>query len=201
MGNEYIFSSILDRIFEKDIGLVIAMWSEVERLDYQQKFDSDVFDWVNIHMHRSHSTKAPDGTKNMVRNIFNIFGIGGQISLLKKSIRLFYSFQTIMENLDIPYLQIMGPYPCDKLDFKKSSEEILMNIFGDKINEKTFLGWPIFPEIGGSTIDRVLDKIDPKRNKLRINYPTDSHPNSLGHKVICDYLYKEVEKKWQFTSY
>ena len=50
-------------------------------------------------------------------------------------------------------------------------------------------------------VDRVLDKIDPKRNKLRINYPTDSHPNSLGHKVICDYLYKEVEKKWQFTSY
>ena len=188
MGNEYIFSSILDKIFEKDIGLVIAMWSEFERLDWQQKFNSQKFDWINIHMHRDNVSRL-----KVIKEIFNIHGIGGEISLLKKSMRLFYSFQSIMERQDIPYFQVMGPYPCDKLDFRKSSEEILMNILGDKINEKTFLGWPIFREIGGITIDRVLDRIDAKREKLRIS-DTDTHPNALGHQVICDYLYKEIQR-------
>ena len=98
-----------------------------------------------------------------------------------------------MENCDIPYFQIMGCHPCDRLNNKKCSEEILMNILGDKINEKTFLGWPIFREIGGIAIDRVLDRIDAKREKLRIS-DTDTHPNALGHQVICDYLYKEIQR-------
>ena len=56
-GNEYIYSSLLEKILEKkdQIGLVMPAWSQCQRKDYQEwnkwkqkRFepDGDVFSWL-----------------------------------------------------------------------------------------------------------------------------------------------------------
>ena len=67
----------------------------------------------------------------------------------------------------------------------------------NEINERLFLGWPIFDELGGWNVDTWLDKVDlGKRNQdsdVRISQ-TDCHPNKKGHEKIAEMLYNEIKK-------
>ena len=48
-------------------------------------------------------------------------------------------------------------------------------------------------EIGGYSIDNILDKEDPERLKYRIS-EDDSHPNAAGHKFIAEFLYEQYKE-------
>ena len=110
---------------------------------------------------------------------------------------MMYSFQTICENLDVPYLQVQGCIPImsktDNRGQKALCQNILDSCYFDKINKKTFLGWPIMPQISGFNIDHHLDLIDPDRTTLRIS-PEDTHPNGEAHEIISEILYDKYNK-------
>ena len=48
-------------------------------------------------------------------------------------------------------------------------------------------------EIGGYSVEDILDNIDPERKQLRIS-EEDTHPNNEGHKFIAGVLYDEYKK-------
>ena len=202
-GNDYILSSLMEVMFEKDIGLMIAMWSEFERIDFQlhSRFlhGSPEFGWgpgrrgwTSVHMHREQS---PEYRKDVVKNAFIGKKVGTLPVLVEKSLRIFYTFQILMEKHKIPYLHLMGTVPCDHNDRPTAIETFFRSIFMDKINENKFIGWPIMSEIGGLNISGFLSELDPEMKKLRIS-EEDSHPNKEGHEVIADYLYKKIEEEY-----
>ena len=67
----------------------------------------------------------------------------------------------------------------------------------NEINERLFLGWPMFNELGGWNIDTWLDTVDSggckgKNSDVRIS-DEDNHPNKKGHKKITEMLYNEIK--------
>ena len=149
-GNDYILSSLMEVMFEKDIGLMIAMWSEFERIDFQlySRFllGSPVHawgpgrrGWTSVHMHREQSPQYYKDWKDVVKNAFIGKKIGTLPVLVEKSLRIFYTFQILMEKHKIPYLHLMGTVPCDHNDRPTAIETFFRSIFMDKINENKFV--------------------------------------------------------------
>ena len=191
-GNEHILSSLMDMMFEKDIGLMIAMWTQPARMDFPSFGARSAKGWVHVHMN---DNPHFSDWKHDIRRIFRQIDIGTFPTLMDKSVRECYMFQLMMESLGIPYLQIQGCKPCFGADEHVFLRGLLKGKFTDKMNENMFIGWPIMSELGGTHIDQVLDDIDPDRKKLRIS-EWDTHPNEEGHKVIVDYLHKGIEEEY-----
>jgi len=120
--------------------------------------------------------------------------------------RLFWSAQNILK--DIPYLMIQGtkalctpnfkddPYPDDywQIVDKNAIRTLLKSPYIELIDTKKFIGWPIFPQLGGMSIDSYLDSKDADRKKYRIHHITDTHPNTAGHEVISELIYDNYRK-------
>ena len=108
-----------------------------------------------------------------------------------------YSFQNICDNTNVKYLQIQGPTPImwkkDKTNHNRLCRTIVDSPYIDKMNKKTFIGWPIMREIGGKSVDTIFDNFDPNRKKFRLS-EEDTHPNKAGHKIISEYLYDKYKK-------
>lgn len=104
------------------------------------------------------------------------------------SLRWFNAFQNYCESNNIPYIQCSA---CDTV-----SNDILSPILDHpvfyKMKEDRFYGWPIFRKIGGFNMSDKLNKIDPEMKKLRVS-DEDTHPNTEGHKLIAEFLYKQYE--------
>lgn len=211
MGQEYMVAKLLDiLISEKNIGLVVIMWSEWQRID----FETQPSRWYSLHPHRNQNKeneKFPmnlEGRKTLLK-YYNT------VASTMKNLRQFLISQEMIK--DIPYLMIQGPsallieepfsYPlylnpesnlCDpiwqnalevvKKNRKTAIQQTINSSIGDRINEDNFIGWPIWPEVGGYDVSNMLDKIDPERTRLRISY-SDSHPNEEGHKIISQKIY------------
>jgi len=138
----------------------------------------------------------------------------------QNTLRTFIHADILLKN--IPYLFIQGtntipPYNTDllkKVNCKLGGPNELHNFWdvnnSRKVAMKTiinssyleyiennignkFIGWPIFYPIGGYTFNKLLDKKDKTRLKLRIS-AEDSHPNGEGHKIMAEEIYNEHEK-------
>ena len=181
-GNEYIYSTILDKITEQpdNIGMVIAAWSSPERRDFYS--DS----WHTI---------IPDDT-------------GSFLYFIQRSFRFFYSFQQLFESLNLKYKQVlMIPFfktflwECSNdfleeirddmgpLDERAILKSIINCPYIDKIKEKNFIGWPCVEELGGYSIK---DKLNPGRSLDFQIAENDPHPNSKGHELIANYIYDRL---------
>ena len=198
-GNEYILSSLMEMMFEKDIGLMIAMWSEFPRMDFQifsgfepWSFHNYRKGWATVNMIGTNTPTAK--WRDEIKDIFQNENVGTLPAMTYKGVKIFYTFQTMMEIHNIPYLQIQGCSPCTFESKPVLMKHLLRGNLVDKMNENTFIGWPIMAELGGTSMDQVLDEIDSDRKKLRIS-ERDSHPNEEGHEVMCDFLYKKIKEE------
>jgi len=110
------------------------------------------------------------------------------LSKMKKSLRYFHSFQTQCEHKNVDYLQVQAFYPTESLI------KGYLNIpHFDHINSKTFLGWPIYEELGGYQISTKLRELDPDQTELHIS-DVDNHPNDKGHEWIAEFLYEQYKE-------
>jgi len=205
MGNEYMIAKLMDAILQKNIGLIVIMWSEWQRMDFQIKPDG----WHPLHPHRGNEKieKFPmnvEGRKTLLK-YYNT------VASTMKNLRQFLIAQELIK--DIPYLMIQGCNPLvdplylhpesDEVNWtivseirKEAIKQIIKSPLSDRINEDNFIGWPIFSRIGGYYADNILDKLDPDRIKLRVS-ENDSHPNGEGHKIISDHIYNIYEKVYR----
>ena len=217
-GNKAIYSTLIDQVVsQKNVGLVISMWSEFQRVSFYMgegnlpKGIDEKMLWSCFHPERDylegewHDQFYDDAEKNpakkdyvyKVSKVIREHGLGGMKGGTYDSIRMMYSFQTICESLDIPHLQVQGCIPIMSKTGNRGQKElchyILDSCYFDKIDKKTFLGWPIMPQISGTNIDNHLDLIDPDRTALRIS-PEDVHPNEEAQEIISEILYDQYDK-------
>ena len=87
-GQEYIYSNIIDKLQTIDhsrIGLVIAAWSTAPRRDYQIE---------SLYLNKAKWTNDMYDTKGFMNY------------WIDRSLRYYYSFQMVCENLKLPYKQV-----------------------------------------------------------------------------------------------
>ena len=218
MGNEYISAKLIDTILsekKEDIGLVVLMWSGWQRMDFEDTNDN----WAKLRPSPSPGTVTsiiakslpeilsdqhkPEAFLNiqnyetmlMLNNI--MLKCNNAHNATMKSLRHFLIAQKLLE--DIPYLMVQGIVPVYLDEFiERKSKHIWLQSFlnskiFDEIDEKKFIGWPIMQEIGGHTVEDILNKIDPEQKELRIS-KDDTHPNAEGHKIISQEIYNAYEK-------
>lgn len=187
-GNNYILSKILDtHLHQKDIGLVVVMWTKYQRLDFELE----------------------EGRWRTITQPYNIKGTKKYItphSITRSALRCFVFAEKLLKN--IPTIYIQGPRPelslnthygpLMKLEDKKNAANSFINSqyfeYLEKNMSPKFIHWPGFKELGGMCVDDILDKLDPTKRKLRISC-YDYHPNEDGHKVMYEKIYDEYGRR------
>ena len=211
MGHEYMISQLLETLMRvNEIGLVVIMWSEWQRLDFQFRPGKGTDGWVALHPHRDNYNveRYPINREGRIALLEH----NNVISATMRSLRFFLIAQKLLK--DIPYLMVQGCNPLvdplylhpDSRDTelwenverirKEAIKQIISSPITDKIKEDLFIGWPIFKKIGGYNLDDVLDKHDPNRIKLRVD-ENDSHPNREGHRLISEEIYKVYKRVYE----
>ena len=122
LGNDGIHSIFMDKILNaENVGLVVIMWTEVMRMSFEQVKKNGVFstknEWFKV--------KIGAGSKNdefrkkqlEVEEVLSKQGLVNPVALLRRSLRLFYSAQCMLEYKKIPYRMIMG-MPPSKVEFQ-----------------------------------------------------------------------------------
>ena len=190
-GNDQMLARTLDATLkEKDIGLVVVMWSEWRRVGFNCLRDSN--HWIHVTPHDLESWKIPVLEK---QNSYHV---------TRNTLRTFIHAEKILS--DIPHMFIQGTtnlsweedniWAPKRYSPRVAASEILKSPYFDYIENNIgdkFIGWPIMHEIGGYSIDNILDKEDPARLKYRIS-EDDTHPNAAGHKFIAEFLYDKYRE-------
>ena len=222
VGNEFMLFRLLDTILtekKEDIGLVVLMWSEWQRMDFNVEIKKRFRGYLRTR--RTPATFSPH-KNNQDSEVFpmdekgrsSMLQYNNTINATGRSIRFFTLAHKILE--DIPYIMIQGCFPLvgrkSRLEHgdragsggppvsaristvqREAAKELIQGKYFDKILEPNFIGWPVIGEIGGYCVDDVLDKNDPEREFLRIS-KDDSHPNSEGHRIIAQEIHDEYAK-------
>jgi hypothetical protein len=211
-GNEFIYSSLQDVIEgiedKSEIGLVIAAWSQCNRRDYQYPY---TFTPPNKLNNSNHVNSGSHGRMGWYSD--PIDDKGGVIGWVKRSLRIFKSFEYMCEYHNIPYSQFqMIPLFIDHLlqhatkgwetrryngNYTEDLESILKMVleYDNTIDTTKFIGWPGYEAIGGFTLsDELLGRGDLKEQNEYgfIISDLDNHPNAKGQVKIADYLYKKL---------
>jgi hypothetical protein len=197
-GNKYILSKIVDTVLtEKNIGLVVVMWSQFQRLDFEYSSTR----WRHININTDQIKIDWDYKQKNFKELHNPH------SATQDALRTFILAEKLLK--DIPHLYIQGPdavsfYSTKKLltddNYRDSKQNMAKLFFSssyfdyvEKNLSEKFIGWPIMQELGGYSVTNILDKLDPERTQLRIS-KEDIHPNAEGHKIIAQEIYNAYEK-------
>ena len=218
-GNDQILAKTLDVVLnEKNIGLIVLMWSEWQRIGFQRRKIWNKWRHVN--------PRDTEGLNKFILENQNVF------HATRNTLRTFIHAEKLLK--DLHYLFIQGTFniplystteletidcsvggPNEKLEFttvndsrSKVAKEIIespyINYIEKNIGNK-FIGWPIMNEIGGYCIDHILDEASPHNKpgrwsrqrkgggEFRIS-KTDPHPNAAGHKFIAEFLYEQYKE-------
>lgn len=201
-GNNYIFGKMCDTIIEDNYDLVVIMWSEFQRMDFEYLNKFNQIKWKHLHPHRNKTF----GEGSEIFPIDNpwkrsLLQYNDIVASVLYNVRLFWTTQNILK--DIPHLMIQGPkalctpnfkddpYPDDfwKSVDKAAISSLLKSPYIELINSEKFIGWPIYKQIGGMSIDSYFDDVDYDRKRYRIHPIIDTHPNTTGHEVISELIY------------
>jgi len=181
-GNEAIYSKSLDALVSrKNIGMMVVMWSEFQRTDY---FLESCNMWNTIHFVVDGNQRNSEKWKAKVAALLDNNGYNSKKHQINRTLRFMYSIQKLCEMRNIPFIQVFGTDPCPQHEKYNAGNTILNSPFFDLMN---CIGWPITENIGGSTIDSILN-----RTTHRID-DNDGHPGKLGHERIVEILLDNLE--------
>ena len=202
-GNKAIYNKFAETILpRKDIGLCVAMWSEVQRVCFFKDGKYNCFhpdrivldaEWHDQFYSPPMKNPKKSSEKYKVSKVLmdNSFGDIERDTL--ESLGYMYSFQNLCEVNKIRHLQVQGCLPLMNKKEPKNSKQykvfcncIIESPYIDKIKDN-FIGWPIDSRIGGYSIDSKLE------DTYRIS-SEDNHPNKRGQKFIAGVLYNEYKK-------
>lgn len=196
-GNDGIHSTFMDEITrQNNIGLIVVMWSEFMRIGFEQEIRSifsSKFSWLKINITASDRNKELRKKQIEITDVLNKHGLLSPTSMLKRSLRLFYSVQNVCQNLRKPYIQIMGMPPSKKDLEMEFCKHLINSPFFDKINKDSFIGWPMFPQLDGYSCGSKLYDVDPDRKKYFINCQ-NVHPSKDGQEYITRLLLRRINE-------
>jgi len=193
-GQERIYSTLLDKLTDEwymnDIGLVLPAWSTAPRRDYQ--IGSPPW-WTN-----------------------DMMDFRGCIEYwIDRSLRYYYSFQNVCENLNVPFrqfqmLNLYTGWMYEQRDTLKGNKRTQMyehledhlkkSPYYKKINPTYFLGWPTERSVlpgerqglsghGSAAGHFTSFGADIERISER-----DKHPNEKGQEQLAHHIFQEI--KW-----
>jgi len=204
-GNDYILAKTVDATLkEKNIGLVVLMWSEWRRVGFQRFRDSnkwthaiphDVEDWKKPVLEKQNKFHA---TRNTLRTFIHAEKILSDIPymFIQGTENLSWTDEELEAEVIVELEESSYGWSQNQYSRRISSNEILISPYLDYIENNIsdkFIGWPIMSEIGGYCINDILNKEDPSQSKFRIS-KTDTHPNAAGHKFIAEFLYEQYKE-------
>ena len=220
-GNDYILAKTVDVMLrEKDVGLVVLMWSEWQRIGFQHYENWNIWNHFTPHYtDQDHSFVCAS----------KLFDLQNPRHATRNALRTFIHAEKILR--DVPYMFIQGTYnifyynvetlktidcqagtPHENMNFnlvnnsrdQSAKEMFACHDYFDYIENNVigkFIGWPIMKELGGYCISDVIEKPDPYRvwrpdpSKTTLTISKDdSHPNAAGHKVIAELLYEKYKE-------
>jgi hypothetical protein len=211
-GNKQILSKIINTVLtEKNIGIVVVMWSQFQRLDFE--YSSTEWMQINLDLDIDQTKIDWDYKQKNFKELHNPH------SAIQDALRTFILAEKLLK--DIPHLYIQGPdavsfYSTKKLltddNYRESKQKrvdtgtflyptfiiklFFLSSYFDYVEKnlsEKFIGWPIMQELGGYSVTNILDKLDPERTQLRTS-KEDKHPNAEGHKIIAQEIYNAYEK-------
>ena len=188
-GNSYILEKTYDQINKTNWDLVVLMWSEFQRLDFENRHGHPENAWKSIHHFRDNS---------LVNNLshestISLLKIANVYAMTQRSVRFFHLAQTLLK--DIPYIMVQGVMPMygtKEID-KECANSIIASPFLNEIDDTKFMGFPTLKNIGGWCMDDMLDKKDPDRISMRIS-AEDTHPNDKGHEYMAELIYNKYRE-------
>ena len=207
-GNKAIYNTLIESmIVEKNVGMIIAMWTEFQRTSYYNWCGpgaSKNNPWVCFHPQRELLFKRNKGDpKYKLSKMLNDHFFANMEGGVVESLNYMFAFQTFCEHRNIPYLQIQGCYPLagdlsqwrDHTKQKEICKYMIDSPYMRVIDDKHFLGWPTSHYIGGWCWDYLLDSKDEDRVKYRIGGERgDTHPNGPAHELVTGLIYDGYKK-------
>ena len=196
-GNEQIFSSLLDtmqyHIDPKNIGLVIAAWTQCQRGSWQESkygywknnrvfADGDVFGWVKRAMRYWHMFQILCERYNLPYKQFQM------ISIFDDWLNgLFKNDWEIADNKHDPKPDFVEryKYPGDKTKDKITLSKMIFD-YEKNINTKNFIMWPALDSL--TMEKRVLRNED--KDLFISRY--DAHPTRLGQEKIMEFIHERL---------
>ena len=183
-GNEFIYNQVIDNYDGEE--LIIVLWSHYDRREFSNYTFLDFTDSNTFFNSFNKTSDVPGATLSAVSKT----QFSDEQYNFNKSIRWFHAFQNFCEANKIKYIQAQAFYPTDNIEKWDGLRNFVDSRLLYYINEDHFLGWPIFREIGGFTMEDKLDEVDSDQSKLRVDFPKDPHPNEEGHKYMAELIYK-----------
>ena len=187
LGNDGIHSIFMDKILNaENVGLVVIMWTEVMRMSFEQVKKNGVFstknEWFKV--------KIGAGSKNdefrkkqlEVEEVLSKQGLVNPVALLRRSLRLFYSAQCMLEYKKIPYRMIMG-MPPSKVEFQNKISKALVSSPYFSVM-KHYIGWPLYEPLEGFCCADMI--------KGEFINTTNIHPNARGQELITDEIWENL---------
>lgn len=202
-GNDYIFNRVIDQLhIQKNIKLVVVMWSGWDRFNYMGKFITPISYFV------SNNLKELQPSKEVLRDHVdlsaydNIFFNMDQNAALKYSryvidtnLRYMFLLSYILKEKNIPYIFLQGVTAFSyqglniikNIKFQYTTKMILddlsHSIFFEKLDkDPNIIGFPFFETLGGFSVrGSIITEND-------IISPADLHPNKCGQIKIADII-------------
>tara|TARA_X000001388_G_C2231095_1_gene123177 strand:- start:632 stop:1402 length:771 start_codon:yes stop_codon:yes gene_type:complete len=196
-GNEAIFNRGVNKLITHSadqIGYFIVVWSAISRMDIQMNDDGKFYTFND----REEKEKLERLTnKNLIDYYSDNYMSSNTLKInLDKTLTYIYCIQNICENLNIPYLQMFGIRPLEVRDTLSNNitasleleEAIINHPIYEKLNSKTFVGWPVFERLGGHCLYTLCRDTMGNEFKISTSGSSDSHPNAKGCEFIANNL-------------
>jgi len=210
-GNDFIFHNILDQIFtyKKQIKLIVVMWTNWLRKDIQIRKN----EWHTSNL----SPKSDHFSIDYFSSLYGIGGLNGP-ACVDYFFRYSLALSQICSSFQIPLVQCQGTtiigdlihnagfrdlYEKNRLDKYKYSRYIIdwsrkdivkyfinHNSYNDLERTGTFIGWPLFHEIGGKTFRDIMDR---DKQKFYL-HEHDPHPNKLAHQMYAQTIIDKINE-------
>lgn len=199
-SNKEIVSKALDAVVKyKDMEALFVMWTEFDRISFQ----SDQPWWKSFSAETSLREKVEcfPGCQEISKVMLENDCVQLQ-AMVDDTIRTMYTFQTVMEHLDINYIHMQGPSPNPFFDYSvyDFSKAITKAPHFDLIQESKLLGWPCTRNIAGWNMDDFF-RFHVKDDNLKfedctIDGENDAHPNRLGNQYIFHIMKNQYEQTY-----
>ena len=214
--NEFIINKVIDHILhEEKPWLVVIGLSEAHRFSPYGWFGINphvmgrrtVEDRGNWEPHDWAQTFFPNGEWLISRDQHN----GQEImwEILSNYVRQINRIVSFCHRLNIKIIISGLLWPVDQYDYdayrafhklpkkdrwtSNAIAKMFMSCKGfDDVDPKTFVGWPIYPELGG---DMFCTYENGYVTNMTVG-PLDGHPNALGHQYIAEKYYEHYKKTY-----
>jgi len=184
-GNKQIFDKAFDRINnEKNISLVVIVWSEFGRVDLETK-DNDYIEYNPEWCRFRGYSKMKDKFFLMWEKAHEYYELDNQRRGVDNFLRYTISLTLLAKEKGIKIIQFFGctpTYSFSTINYLLSCDLL------HKLDEKDYIGYPFLKDLGGFSMQEKF------KEPYHVVSLKDKHPNQKGNDLILKFIMEKYEK-------